>query len=61
MTQTMINVTEGDGVTVKLSAEAFGKYAYAIEVGVVCAETIAADVEPGMDTLTSTATSVLVL
>ena len=61
MTQTMINVTEGDGVEVRLSAEAFGMYAYPIEVGVVCAEIIAADVEPGVDTITSTATSILVL
>ena len=51
-----INVTEGDHVTVRLSGEAFGIYAKPIAIGVICAEVIATDVEPGMDTTTSTDT-----
>ena len=51
-----INVTEGDGVNVSLSGEAFGFYANPIAIGVICAEVIATDVEPGMDTTTSTDT-----
>ena len=51
-----INVTEGDNVTVRLSGEAFGIYANPIAIGVICAEVIATDVEPGMDTTTSTDT-----
>lgn len=46
-----IKVTEGEGVEVTLSGEANGIYANPIAIGVVCAETIATDVEPGMDTL----------
>lgn len=38
-------------VTVKLSGEAFGIYANPIAIGVDCSETIATDVEPGMDTI----------
>ena len=52
-----INVTEGDNVTVRLSGEAFGIYAYPIAIGVVCAEMIAADVEPGMNSISGTDTS----
>ena len=51
-----INVTEGDNVTVRLSGAAFGFYANPIAIGVICAEVIATDVEPGMDTTTSTDT-----
>ena len=51
-----INVTEGENVTVRLSGEAFGIYANPIAIGVICAEVIATDVEPGMDTTTSTDT-----
>ena len=51
-----INVTEGDNVTVRLSGEAFGIYANPIAIGVICAEVIATDVVPGMDTTTSTDT-----
>ena len=51
-----INVTEGDNVTVSLSGEAFGLYANPIAIGVICAEVIATDVVPGMDTTTSTDT-----
>ena len=50
-----INVTEGDGVEVRLSGEVFGMYANPIAVGVVC--TASTDVEPGMDTTSSTDTS----
>ena len=40
-------MTEGQGVEVTLSGEAVGVYANPIAIGVVCAETIATDVEPG--------------
>ena len=56
-----INVTEGDNATVRLSGEAFGFYANPIAIGVICAEVIAADVEPGMDTTTSTDTRMLLV
>ena len=56
-----INVTEGDGVEVRLSGEAFGIYANPIAIGVVCTESTAADVEPGMDATSSTDTSMLLL
>ena len=49
-------MTEGDNVTVSLSGEAFGIYANEIAIGVICAEVVATDVEPGMDTTTSTDT-----
>ena len=51
-----IQVTEGDGVIVRLSGEAFGFYANPIAIGVICAEVIATDVQPGIDTTTSTDT-----
>ena len=54
-----INVTEGDVVI--LSGEAFGIYANEIAVGVECSETIATDVEPGMDTISVTDASVLLV
>ena len=56
-----INVTEGDNVTVRLSGEAFGIYANPIAIGVICAEVISTDVEPGMDTTTSTDTRMLLV
>ena len=56
-----INVTEGDNVTVSLSGEAFGIYANEIAIGVICADVIATDVEPGMDTTTSTDTRMLLV
>ena len=37
-------------VTVKLSAQAFGFYANEIALGIDCSETIATEVEPGMNT-----------
>ena len=49
-------MTEGDNVTVRLSGEAVGIYANPIAIGVICAEVIATDVVPGMDTTTSTDT-----
>ena len=45
-------MTEGD--VVRLRGEAFGIYANEIAIGVDCSETIATDVEPGMDTITGT-------
>ena len=56
-----INVTEGDGVEVRLSGEAFGIYANPIAIGVVCTESTAADVKPGMDATSSTELSMLLL
>ena len=56
-----ITVTEGDNVTVSLSGEAFGLYANPIAIGVICAEVIATDVEPGKDTITSTDTRMLLV
>ena len=52
-------MTEGDGVILSLSGEAFGIYANEIAIGVICAEVIATDVEPGMDNITSTDTSMV--
>ena len=49
-------MTEGDNVTVRLSGKAFGFYANPIAIGVICAEVIATDVEPGKDTITNTDT-----
>ena len=51
-----IKVTEGEGVVLSLSGEAFGIYANPIAIGVICAETIATDVQPGIDTISSTDT-----
>ena len=42
-----INVTENDGLKVRLSGKAFGIYANPIAIGVVCTASTAADVEPG--------------
>ena len=55
------NVTEGDNVTVGLSGAAFGFYANPIAITVICAEVNANDVEPGMDTTTSTDTRMLLV
>ena len=51
-----INVTEGEGVEVRLSGEAFGPYDNPISIGVVCIESISTGVEPGMDNVSSTET-----
>ena len=53
-----IRVTEGDGVKVRLSGEAFGIYAYPIAIGVVCSETVAnvaTDLDPGIGTISNNA------
>ena len=42
-----INVTEGDGVILRVFGAATGIYAKPIEIGVVCAGVIATDVRPG--------------
>ena len=42
-----ITVTEGEGVTVELLGEAFGLYASAITIGIVCAETVSTNVKSG--------------
>ena len=54
-----ISVTEGD--VVRLCGEAFGIYANKIAIGVECSETIATDVEPGMDTISVTDASMLLV
>ena len=54
-------MTEGDGVILGLFGAATGIYAKPIAIGVVCAEVIATDVEPGMDTTTSTDTRMLLV
>ena len=54
-------MTEGDGVEVRLSGKAFGIYGNPIAIGVVCTESTAADVKPGMDTTSSTELSMLLL
>ena len=54
-----ISVTEGDVVI--LCGEAFGIYANEVAIGVDCSETIATDVEPGMNTISSTDASRLEL
>ena len=52
-------MTEGD--VVRLQGEAFGIYANEIAIGVECSETIATDVEPGMDTISVTDASMLLV
>ena len=59
-----VKVTEGDGVEVHLSGEAFGIYANPITIGVVCSATVAnaaTDLDPGMDTILSNDNSMLLL
>ena len=56
-----INVTEGDGIILELVGSAFGIYAKPIEIGVACAEVIATDVLPGMSTISSTDTKMLLV
>ena len=58
-TSRAISVTEG--AVVRLSGEAFGIYADKIAIGVDCSETIATDVEPGMDTISGTDASMLLV
>ena len=52
-------MTEGD--VVELRGEAFGTYENKIEIGVECSKTIATDVEPGMDTISVTDASMLLV
>ena len=54
-----ISVTEGD--VVELRGEAFGAYAHEIAIGVECSEVIATNVEPGMDTMSGTNASMLLV
>ena len=58
-TSVAISVTEG--AVVRLRGEAYGIYANAIAIGVECSETIATDVEPGMDTTSGTDASMLLV
>ena len=46
---------------VRLFGEAFGIYANEIAIGVECSEAIATDVEPGMDTISGTDASMLLV
>ena len=46
---------------VRLSGEAFEIYANEVAIGVECSETIATDVEPGMDTISVTDASMLLV
>ena len=55
----VISVTEGD--VMRLSGEAFGIYANEVQIDVECSETIATDVEPGMDTISGTDASMLLV
>ena len=54
-------MTEGDGIILELVGSAFGIYAKPIEIGVACAEVIATDVLPGMSTISSTDTKMLLV
>ena len=55
----VISVTEGD--VVRLRGEAIGILAIEVAIGVECSETIATDVEPGMDTISVTDASMLLV
>ena len=50
-------VTEGDGVEVRLRAEAFGVYANPIQIGVICAPTQVTGVPAGRKTIPDSDTS----
>ena len=54
-----IEVTEGDGVEVRLRAEAFGFYANPIQVGVICAPTLGTGVEAGRETFPGSDSSII--
>ena len=49
-----VKVLEGEGVQVSLLGEVFGNYAIPVTIAVVCSETVATDVEPGMGAIPST-------
>ena len=51
-----IKVTEGDGVEVSLTAQAFGVYAIPITIGVMCTGDTDSDEEPGMNTFSNSDT-----
>ena len=46
---------------VRLRGEAFGIYANELVIGVDCSENIATDVDPGMDTISVTDASMLLV
>ena len=52
-------VTEGDGVEVRLRAEAFGVYANPIDIGVICAPTRVTGVPAGRETFPGFDTSII--
>ena len=52
-------VTEGDGVEVRLRAEAFGVYANPIQIGVICAPTRVSGVPAGRETIPGSDTSII--
>ena len=54
-----ISLTEGD--VVRLKGEAFGLYANEVAIGVECSEKIATNVEPGMNTISGTDASMLLV
>ena len=55
----LLSVTEGEEV--RLRGEAFGFYANEVAIGVGCSETISTDVDPGMDTISVTDVSMLLV
>ena len=54
-----IQVTEGDGVVVRLRAEAFGIYANPVQIGVICAPTQVTGVPAGRETFSGSDTSIM--
>ena len=54
-----IEVTEGDGVELRLRAEAFGVYANPIQISVVCAPTQVTGVPAGRETIPGSDTSII--
>ena len=58
-TSQVISVTEG--AVVRLRGEAFGIYADEVVIGVECSQTIVTDIEPGMDTISVTDASMLLV
>ena len=58
-TSRAISVTEED--VVRLHGKAFGVYANEVAIGVDCSAAIATDAEPGMDTISVTDASMLLV
>ena len=56
-----ILVAEGDGVEVRLRAEAFGFYAIPIQIGVICVFTQAIGVPAGRETCSGFVTSIYII